>query len=207
MSRSQSQQPAAETDAWKAQAPPPPRPQPAAHGNGSDDYRRRLTEAIDDLPSEREPAHDEPVAEEPRRAPGDVYIQEGPPQLSPLSPATRARNRDTSGEPQASESARAARPIPAVDDFSPHAQREYWAKTNGSERRVAPPEPPSVYQRQPESVAPKTSLLRRLTGGGRGKGDRGKDDDQLPKHSSNRNGAGEGEEQVDLPVFFGRGKR
>jgi hypothetical protein len=63
-----------------------------------------------------------------------------------------------------------------------------------------------VYQRQPESPAPKTSLLRRLAGAARGRREGGRED-QLPKHSSNRTGVGEGEEQVDLPVFFGRGKR
>jgi hypothetical protein len=64
-----------------------------------------------------------------------------------------------------------------------------------------------VYQRQPESPAPKTSLLRRLTGAGRGGRDGGRDDKQPAKHSSNRSGAADSEEQVDLPVFFGRNKR
>jgi hypothetical protein len=94
-----------------------------------------------------------------------------------------------------------------VEDFPPHAQREYWAKASESERRAVPPEPPFVYQRQPESPAPKTSLLRRLAGAARGVRDGGKEDGQPAKHSSNRNGAGDSEEQVDLPVFFGRNKR
>jgi hypothetical protein len=63
-----------------------------------------------------------------------------------------------------------------------------------------------VYQRQPEAASPKTSLLRRLTGGALGKRSAGRDA-QLPKHSGSRNRAGDNEEQVDLPVFFGRGKR
>ena len=51
-----------------------------------------------------------------------------------------------------------------------------------------------------------TSLLRRLAGAGRVKREEGREA-QLPKHSGSRNGAGGNEEQVDLPVFFGRGKR
>jgi hypothetical protein len=90
-----------------------------------------------------------------------------------------------------------------VEDFSPHAQREYWAKTGEGEHRATP----SVYQRQPESPAPKTSLLRRLAGVARGVREGSRNDDQLPKHSSNKSGTGDGAEQVDLPVFFGRNKR
>jgi hypothetical protein len=63
-----------------------------------------------------------------------------------------------------------------------------------------------VYQKQPESLKPKTSLLRRLAGAGRGKREDNRDA-QAAQHSISRNGAGGSEEQVDLPVFFGRGKR
>jgi hypothetical protein len=94
--------------------------------------------------------------------------------------------------------------VPGVEDFPPHAQREYWAKS-ADEQLAAPAQPPFVYQRQPEPAPAKTSLLRRLTGGGRRREER--PDDQLQKHSRSRNGANGAEEQVDLPVFFGRGKR
>ena len=45
-----------------------------------------------------------------------------------------------------------------------------------------------------------------ITGAALGKRD-GSRDAQLSKHSGSRNGADESDEQVDLPVFFGRGKR
>jgi len=201
--QTQSQPRDAESEVWSPQAPPPP--SPSAHGNGSDDYRRRLSEAID-LTGQGEPARDDANGEDGRRAPGDVYIHEGPPQLSSLSAATRAKNRARSAEEQESDLGWGGRPVPAVDDFPPHAQREYWAKNSGSEHRT-PPDPPFVYQRPPESPAPKASLLRRLAGVARGRRDGDQDGDQLPKHSNSRNGAGNGEEQVDLPVFFGRNKR
>ena len=54
-------------------------------------------------------------------------------------------------------------------------------------RRAA--EPPFVYQRQPESPAPKTSLLRRLAGVAPGRRESRRCDDQAPKHSSNKSGA------------------
>jgi cell division protein FtsZ len=203
MSRAQQQQQqslGAESQVWI--------PRPLAHAarpNASNDYRRRLSEAIDDDLTE-EVGADVASAEDGRRTPGEVYIQEGPPQLSSLAPATRGKNRASSAESQGLDPQRGARPVPAVGDFPPHAQREYWAKASEREHRGAPPDPPFVYQRQPESPAPKTSLLRRLAGAARGRREGGRED-QLPKHSSNRTGAGEGEEQVDLPVFFGRGKR
>jgi len=96
--------------------------------------------------------------------------------------------------------------LPSVNDFPPHAQREYWAKSGDGAQRGIPADAPFVYQRQPESPKLKTSLLRRLAGAGRVKREEGREA-QLPKHSGSRNGAGGNEEQVDLPVFFGRGKR
>ena len=179
----------------------------AAHGNGSDDFRSRLRDAIDDMGGERDAGADHTTLEQGRRAPGDVFIQEGPPQLPSLAPATRGKNRANSAESLGLDSQRGGRSVPGVEDFPPHAQREYWAKTGEGEHRATPPAPPSVYQRQPESPAPKTSLLRRLAGVARGVREGGRDDDQLPKHSSNKSGAGDSAEQVDLPVFFGRNKR
>jgi len=65
---------------------------------------------------------------------------------------------------------------------------------------------PFVYQRQPESPASKGSLLRRLTGRALGRR-QASGEGQLPKHSSSTNTSGDSREEVDLPVFFGRGKR
>jgi cell division protein FtsZ len=179
----------------------------AAHGNGSDDFRSRLRDAIDDMGGERDAEADHTTHEQGRRAPGDVFIHEGPPQLPSLAPATRGKNRANSTESLGLDPQRGGRPVPGVEDFPLHAQREYWAKTGEGEQRATPPAPPSVYQRQPESPAPKTSLLRRLASAARGAREGGRSDDQLPKHSSNKSGPGDGAEQVDLPVFFGRNKR
>ena len=187
-SQHQSQSRSAQDDAWTPRASSPSKPAATPH-----DYRLRLKEAMDDGNVQGGAGA---ASEEAWRTPGNVYITEGPPQLSPLGHATRDENRARSAE---------ARP-PDVNDFPPHAQREYWAKAGEGAQRNTPPEPPFVYQRQPESPSPKTSLLRRLAGAARGKRDGGRDA-QLPKHSGSRNGAAGSEEQVDLPVFFGRGKR
>ena len=201
MARSNFHHAAPEVEAWVPRSPPPAPPPVAA----PDDYHRRLSAAIDDMGADREGA--DGAALESPRAPGEVYIQEGPPQLSSIPPATRSKNRASSDEPRAFDPVRGGRPVPGVEDFPPHAQREYWAKTGESEPQATPPEPPYVYQRQPEAPAPKTSLLRRLTGAARTPREGGREDGQPAKHSASRNGAGDGEQQVDLPVFFGRGKR
>jgi cell division protein FtsZ len=180
MSRSQfqSQSHAAKNDVWTPRASTPPA--------SPNDYRLRLSAAIEDANGQGGGAGNM-ASEEAWRARGNVYITEGPPQLSPLGHATREGNRARSGEEQPLEPGK-------------------WAKTGESAHRGTPQEPPFVYQRQPEAPGPKTSLLRRLTGGALGKRNGGRDA-QLPKHSGSRNGAGDKEEQVDLPVFFGRGKR
>jgi hypothetical protein len=199
MSRSHAQQPAAEVaPVWTPQPSSPPEPPAEAMS----DFHRRLSAAIDEG-AERDAGIEDIVVPEAHRAPGEVYIQEGPPQFSPLPPATWGKTRATNAEPGIADASRGGRPVPGVEDFPLHAQREYWAKSGENEPRATPSEPPFVYQRQPEAPAPKTSLLRRLTGAGRP----GKDDAPAPKNSSSRNGSNDGEQQVDLPVFFGRGKR
>jgi cell division protein FtsZ len=200
MSRSQPQQPAAEPQEWA------PQPQPAADPASpaaDDDYHHRLRAAIDESVERDSGAEDLLVPEPAHRARGEVYIQEGPPQLSPLPPATWGKSRAINGQAGMSDPVRGGRQVPGVEDFPPHAQREYRAKSGESEPRATPPESAFVYQRQPEARPPKTSLLRRLTGVARGS----KEDAQPPKHSSSRNDFGDGEQEVDLPVFFGRGKR
>jgi cell division protein FtsZ len=189
---------------WKPQAPPPATGKPI----GAEDYHRRLTEAIDDLNGQAASADEHPMADhDGPRSPGDVYIHEGPPQLSSLSPATRAKNRGRTADEQGLDSEWGGRPGPKVEDFPPHAQREYWAKTGEGDDRGAPQEPPFVYQRQPESPAPKASLLRRLAGAARGRRDGQPEGEPSRKQTGNRNGTAGPDEQVDLPVFFGRNKR
>ena len=192
-------QQAGDAIAWS----PKPSP-PAAHTNRADDYHRRLSAAIDGMEGDGDSPGAEGLGANLARAPGDVYIQEGPPQLSSLPPATGPRNR-ASPEAQVAESTRGGRAIPDLADFPQHAQREYWAKSGDGERR-APSEPPFVYQRQPEAPAPKTSLLRRLAGVGRG-GREARRSEEKPPRQEHRNGSAAGDDQVDLPVFFGRGKR
>ena len=133
--------------------------------------------------------------------PGNVYITERPPQLSPLGhargPENRARIAET-GEPGQE------RPHLSEQDFPPHAQREYWAKSGAAQRVAA--DKPFVYQRQPESPVSKGSLLRRLTGLALSKR-QSSGEGQMPKHSGSTNNVGDSREEVDLPVFFGRSKR
>jgi len=231
MGHAQPQSRPARENAWAPRAgaaTPPPAPQQPQ------DYRLRMSEAMD-VGTERElnpPAGDAAAAEGWR--PGNVYITERPPALSPLGHARGPENRaaidaridpgidpridaridpridpridariDETGEPGK------ARPPLSVQDFPPHAQREYWAKSGAGAQRVATQrvaaDAPFVYQRQSESPASKGSLLRRLTG--RALGRRQSGEDHLPKHSSSTNTSGDSREEVDLPVFFGRGKR
>jgi cell division protein FtsZ len=163
------------------------------------DYQMRLSEAIDGG-NGRADANGGKV----RRAAGEVYITEGPPQLGsppePMHDSDGAANGAPAGGAYANGVAN-GRHHPGIEDLPPHAQREYWAKSGEGEAR-----PPFVYQRQPERPAQKPSLLRRLTGGGRNKRNEERGG-QLQKHSRNRDDASITEEQVDLPVFFGRPKR
>ena len=145
-----------------------------------DDYRHRLTEAI-----------------------GGSGLQDDA-QLSTLSPATRAKNG--AAEP-ASDARRNASRMPAVEDFPPVGQREYWAKSGDAHNRGIRPELESAPQHTPESPAPKTSLLRRLTGGGRGRRETPPASVQGTDDSAQRLSPQLADDNVDLPVFFGRKKR
>jgi hypothetical protein len=135
-----------------------------------------------------------------------VYIQEGPPQLASMPPAARAKGRASGTEEQLVDPVESGRHAPGVEDFPPHAQREYWAKSGESHQRAAPGHSPFVYQRQPEPAPAKISLLRRLASAARGRREE-EPNEQLQKHSYSRSGADGPKEQVDLPVFFDRGKR
>jgi cell division protein FtsZ len=123
------------------------------------------------------------------RAPGDVVIREGPPQLSGQSAAgygiSVSRNNDEgAAEKQPTYGGNGHRPMPRVEDFPLVGQREYWAKV-GDRATAAPPQPPLP--------ARKTGLFQRLAGGGR---DRPDDARQAAERQS--------EEPLDLPVFFRR---
>ena len=195
MGRSQHQQSARSTQeaVWTPRAAAP---QP------SHDYRLRLSEAIESDEASSGPALGNTTREGGRRAAGDVYITEGPPQLSPLGHATRGANRDRTMQQRNGESGKDGRRHPAVEDFPPHAQREYWAKTGDRGQGDVASDTPFVYQRQPDPPKQKTSLLRRLAGVARGKRDT-----QVHRQAVNNAPPVASDEEVDLPVFFGRGKR
>ena len=162
-----------------AKATAPSRPSKPA-SRAPDDYRHRLTEAIGGSGSQDDA------------------------QLSTLSPATRAKNG--AAEP-ASDTRRNGSRMPAVEDFPPVGQREYWAKSGDAHNRGIRPELESVAQHTPESPAPKTSLLRRLTGGGRGRRETPPASVQGTDDSTHRLSPQLADDNVDLPVFFGRKKR
>jgi cell division protein FtsZ len=171
---------AAEAGSWT------PRPRRAApRANGSEDFRRRLSEAIGGSGGDGEAAAGT-AAGNGWHEPGDVYITQG----SPVLPA-RFDNRARSEGEQVADTAEGDWPMSPPEGF-PQAGRE-------------PPQPPFVYQRQHESPAPKRGLLRRIADAARGKRERTRE--RLPKHGGNGSGRGHGEEQVELPVFLGRGKR
>jgi cell division protein FtsZ len=111
------------------------------------------------------------------RAPGDVFIQEMPPSQALGNGAAVAEPHRSSANGMRSD-----------NGYSDH----------GEDRGDASHEAPKLYQRHGLSAPRRSGLLRRLTGatrGGRGSGGdvaaRGERED----------------EEVELPVFFGRGKR
>jgi hypothetical protein len=166
-----------------AKATAPSRPSKPA-SRAPDDYRHRLTEAIGGSQDDA----------------GGVYHSE----LSTLSPATRAKNG--AAEP-ASDARRNGSRMPAVEDFPPVGQREYWAKSGDAHNRGIRPELEPATQHTPESPAPKTSLLRRLTGGGRGRRETPPASVPGTDDSASRLSPQLADDNVDLPVFFGRKKR
>jgi cell division protein FtsZ len=158
-----------------------------------------------------------PVSDDRRRQPGEVnghaalrgeqpsdpYDAPGRPAASPLASATRPRNAaEAAGEPR-----RHGPRMPSVDDFPPVAQREYWAKSAETNGRAALPELDPISPHAPESPAPKTSLLRRLTGASLGRRDTPSAVEPRADDSDHRLGPQFAEDNVDLPVFFGRKKR
>ena len=104
-----------------------------AQGNGRD-YRARLSEALGANPSQR----NEPGAHHEWPATEEVVIRERLQRPSVSEQAERGR-----------------RQMPAIEEFPPPAQREYWAKSAGSTKA------------RPVELAPvrKPGLLERLAGG------------------------------------------
>jgi cell division protein FtsZ len=130
-------------------------------GRRAEDVQRRLSDALQEnagMVSYRgvepaAPAADEPSApkKEIWRAPGNVVIEEGPPQLAPggnLPPplpgafADPVAGIDNFTPASTTEIRRPLRRMPEVEDFPPIGQREYLAKTGGAgEGRPSTPQP------------------------------------------------------------------
>ncbi len=146
--------------------------QPAATGaNGADrahpqgggrDYRARLSEALGANPSLR----NEPGAHHEWPATEEVVIRERLQRPSVSEQAERGR-----------------RQMPAIEEFPPPAQREYWAKSAGSTKA------------RPVELAPvrKPGLLERLAGGAW---------DRKRQSAAVQPSSGDAQEQADVPVFF-----
>jgi hypothetical protein len=96
--------------------------------------------------------------------------------------------------------------MPSLDDFPAVGQREYWAKSGEANGRSMRPEHDPNAQQAPESPTPKTSLLRRLTGGSLGRRDTPPAGEPRTEDSRRRLSPQLAEDNVDLPVFFGRKK-
>jgi cell division protein FtsZ len=94
---------------------------------------------------------------------------------------------------------RRAKPMPAREDHGPPPARDYWSKA-GEPDRWAEQTPDEESDTPPRKVG----LLQRLTGGSRSQSRNGPD-----SSAEGRNGSGrhDGNERVEVPIFFGRGKR
>jgi cell division protein FtsZ len=132
----------------------------------------------------------------------DPYDAPARPATSPLAAATRLRT----GAEAPAEARRPAPRMPSLDDFPAVGQREYWAKTGEANGRSMRPEHDPIAQQAPESPTPKTSLLRRLTGGSLGRRDAPPAGELRTENSGRRLSPQLAEDNVDLPVFFGRKK-
>jgi hypothetical protein len=84
--------------------------------------------------------------------------------------------------------------MPSVEDFPVVGQREYWAKVQDAPQHGGR----SIHQRQPGAPSRKPGLLQRLTGGRHKRSE---------PHATDGHDPSGDEERIDMPVFFGRGKR
>jgi cell division protein FtsZ len=162
---------------------------PAAAASG--DYRRQPAEA-----------NGHPISRGESESADDTYEAPARPAASPLASATRPRF----GGEAAADVRRPAPRMPSVDDFSPVGQREYWAKSGDNTGRSPRTEHDPFAQQAAESLVPKTSLLRRLTGGSLGRRDTPQTGEPRAEEASHRLSPQLAEDNVDLPVFFGRKK-
>jgi cell division protein FtsZ len=169
----------------------------AADARGGQDFRDRLSEAIGGYGhQDASPAHN-PGRRDTWQGPGDVVIRDDHADQDASTRGRRSAERPLTGN---------GRSMPAVEDFPPVAQREYWAKASD----VSRPTGKSQQHMQPQQAdAPqrRPGLLQRLTGAGRDKRAESNRRDRSSAHDGNGASSHGTAEQVDLPVFFGRDKR
>jgi cell division protein FtsZ len=166
---------------------------PNVDTRGGQDFRDRLSEAIGGYGQpDRSPAQNA-ARRDTWQAPGNVVIKDG--QAGP-----DARSYPSDQRPHAGN----GRSMPAVEDFPPLAQREYWAKASDVAKPAA--QARDVYSQQADAPPRRPGLLQRLTGVGREKRGDSNRDERRSAHGSNGTVPHSVEEQVDLPVFFGRSK-
>jgi cell division protein FtsZ len=169
---------------------------PAADARGGQDFRDRLSEAIGSYgQQDAAPAHN-PGRRDTWQGPGDVVIRDDNAGREANARAHRPEDRPLAGN---------GRSMPAVEDFPPVAQREYWAKASDT----GTPAGRSRHNAHHESDTPqrRPGLLQRLTGAGSNRRPESNRRDKNSAHDGNGAGAHGSDEQVDLPVFFGRDKR
>jgi cell division protein FtsZ len=167
---------------------------PAADPRAGQDFRDRLSQAIGGYGHQDAPPAHNAGRRDAWQGPGDVVIRDDNAGRDANPRAHRPEDRPLNGGN--------GRSMPAVEDFPPVAQREYWAKASDVGRAAGrshqqPVDPP---QRRP-------GLLQRLTGVGRDKRAESNRRDRSSAYDDNGAGSHGADEQVDLPVFFGRGKR
>ena len=113
-----------------------------------------------------------------RQAPEDIVIRDGN--------RSHAHPRPSRPSPAAEELSQA----PARDYWAKAAEPDKWAEPNGHSETDAPPR--------------RLGLLQRLTGGGRERSRNGPSPSAETRNGGARRGANE---EVEVPIFFGRGKR
>jgi cell division protein FtsZ len=164
-----------------------------------EDYRRRLSEAIDDIGPHEDAGADDGHGDS-RRAPGDVFIREGTPQI--LGQLRAAKNQPGGEQPTHGSAPEGAakrggrRQAPVDGGFWPRESDD----PGGSQ------EPPSVYRQQPEPER-KAGFLRRITGVGRSRRDDGRRAERQDDYASNAPTSQQDEERLELPPFFARNRK
>jgi hypothetical protein len=164
---------------------------PTVDTQSGQDFRNRLSEAIGGYGQPDAAPAQNTLRRDTWQAAGNVVIRDGhaAPDIHPADQRPHGGN---------------GRSMPAVGDFPPVAQREYWAKASDVARPASHAR--DVYAQQAD-VPRRPGLLQRLTGVGRDKRSEANRDERSSARAANGADTRRDEEQVDLPVFFGRGRR